>query len=75
VKDRRVRDMVTSFQRNHSSRYLDVHHPGGASDPFRTPDIVALCPACAGSRSGGIRPLTDMLLTHVPLPLDYGSKC
>jgi hypothetical protein len=23
--------METSFQRNHSSRYLDVHHPGGAS--------------------------------------------
>jgi hypothetical protein len=24
--------MVTSFQRDHSSRYLDVHHSGGASD-------------------------------------------
>jgi hypothetical protein len=43
--------------------------------PFRTPVIVALCPACAGSRSGGIRTLTDMLLTHVPLPLGYRSKC
>jgi hypothetical protein len=30
VNDRRVRDMVTSFQRNHSSRYLDVHPSGGA---------------------------------------------
>jgi hypothetical protein len=26
--------METSFQRNHSSRYLDVHRPGGASDRY-----------------------------------------
>jgi 4-hydroxyphenylacetate 3-monooxygenase len=26
--DARVRDIVTSFQRDHSSRYRDVHHSG-----------------------------------------------
>jgi hypothetical protein len=31
VKDRRVRDMMTSFQQDNSSRYLDVHRSGGAS--------------------------------------------
>jgi hypothetical protein len=28
VNDLRLRDMRTSFQRNHRSRYLGVHHPG-----------------------------------------------
>jgi hypothetical protein len=26
-----ARDMVTSFQRDHSSRHFDVHHSGGVS--------------------------------------------
>jgi hypothetical protein len=34
VNDRRVRDMQTSFQRDHPSRYLDVQRSGeGASTP------------------------------------------
>ena len=33
VNDRRVRDMVTSFQRDQPSRYLDVHQSGGALMP------------------------------------------
>jgi hypothetical protein len=42
--------------------------------PFRTPVIVTLCPACTGSRSRGIRTLTDMLVAHVPLPLATDNR-
>lgn len=34
VNDRRVRDMVTSSQRDRLSRYLDVHYSGGTSHPL-----------------------------------------
>jgi hypothetical protein len=46
----RVRDMVTSFQRDHPSRYLDVHHSGGTA---RLPNGTAMrmCNALAMHRA------------------------